>query len=89
MHPAPESHHPTVAETPIGALPPISGGAPDSTAPESEIESAGDASSSEGDNPTAVATESLEPSQAAGEGGATRRSEEPRRGSSRERIERT
>ncbi len=67
-HPAPQAHHPTVAETPIGALPPISGGAPDSSVPEAGIDSPGDASSSDGDNPTAVATESPDPGQAVGEG---------------------
>ena len=53
-HPTSDPHPPTVAETPIGALPPISGGAPDSSVPEAEIESAGGSSSSEAVPPTAA-----------------------------------
>ncbi len=36
-HPNSHAHRPTVAETPLGALPPISGGAPESSMPEAEI----------------------------------------------------
>ncbi|MFI5461306.1 MAG: Tex-like N-terminal domain-containing protein, partial [Isosphaerales bacterium] len=43
-HSASEPHHSPTAEAPLEALPPISGGAPDSPAPEAEIEASSGAS---------------------------------------------
>ena len=47
------THTPTVADTPVGALPPISGGAPESSVPEADI-AAESGSSAAGDVDTSA-----------------------------------
>ena len=44
-HSAAEAHHSAPAEAPLEMLPPISGGSPDATSPEAEIEVPPDPSS--------------------------------------------
>ncbi len=48
-HSASEAHHSAQAEAPLEMLPPISGGSPDATTPETEVEVAAGAPSSAGD----------------------------------------
>ena len=59
-HPPSDPHPPSVADTPIGSLPPISGGAPDSPVPEAELESPGGSSASETAEPAAVSADEAE-----------------------------
>ncbi len=57
------SHGPTVAETPIGALPPISGGAPESSMPEAHIAADSGQGASDEVSASAVATDEPRPTE--------------------------